>query len=176
MVNLMLAPQLLLISQSTVSNLHDDAFARWIDTHPDRTSAEASGGVRWLLRLEGLAVAAAAAIMYEKSGFGWGLFALFFLAPDISFLGYLAGNRIGAIAYNAAHSYLGALACFSVGLLLVSPALEVAGLIWCAHIGVDRALGYGLKYATGFTHTHLGRIGRRNEDAAVAPAASSTRA
>ena len=165
----MLSPQLLLISQSTVSSAHDDAFARWIETHPDRGSAEASGGVRWLLRLEGLAVAAAAAIMYEKSGFGWGVFALFFLAPDISFLGYLAGNRFGAIAYNAAHSYLGALACFSTGLVLVSPGLEVAGLIWCAHIGFDRAMGYGLKYAAGFSFTHLGRIGR-NERADVTTA------
>jgi hypothetical protein len=156
----MLAPQLLLISQSTVPSAHDAAFSRWIETHPAGGSAEVSGGVRWLLRLEGLAVAAAAAIMYEKSGFGWGVFALFFLAPDISFLGYLVGNRFGAVAYNAAHSYISALACFSAGLVLASPALEVAGLIWCAHIGFDRALGYGLKYAAGFNFTHLGRIGR----------------
>jgi hypothetical protein len=156
----MLAPQLLLISQSTVPSAYDDAFSRWIETHRDRGSTEAGAGVRWLLRLEGLAVAVAATIMYERSGFGWGVFALFFLAPDLSFLGYLAGNRFGAMAYNAAHSYLGALACFSAGLLLGSPGLEVAGLIWCAHIGFDRAMGYGLKYAAGFSFTHLGRIGR----------------
>src|SRR5512143_3597704 len=167
----MLAPQLLLISQSTVSSAYDDAFARWVEAGPEAGSAEARGGLRWLLRLEGLAVAAAAAIMYEKSGFGWGVFALFFLAPDISFLGYLGGNRFGAIAYNAAHSYVGALACFSAGLVLASPALEVAGLIWCAHIGFDRALGYGLKYAAGFSFTHLGRIGRI-ERATAAPASS----
>ena len=170
----MLAPQLLLISQSTVSSAYDDAFVRWIETHPDRGSAEARGGVRWLLRLEGLAVAAAAAIMFEKSGFGWGTFALFFLAPDISFLGYLAGNRFGAIAYNAAHSYVSALACFSAGLMLASPVLEVAGLIWCAHIGFDRALGYGLKYAAGFNFTHLGRIGRNERVAAAAASSTST--
>jgi hypothetical protein len=29
-----------------------------------------------------------------------------------------------------------------------------------AHIGIDRALGYGLKYSTGFGFTHLGRIGK----------------
>ena len=168
----MLAPQLLLISQSTVPSAHDDAFSRWIETHPESGSAEAGGGVRWLLRLEGLAVAAAAAIMYDKSGFGWGVFALFFLAPDISFLGYLAGNRFGAIAYNAAHSYLGALGCFSAGLMLASPVLEVAGLIWCAHIGFDRALGFGLKYAAGFNFTHLGRIGR-DERAAVTTASGN---
>jgi len=123
-------------------------------------SSEVSGGVRTILRIEGLAMLAAATIMYSKSGFGWSTFALFFLAPDLSFAGYLAGNRIGALAYNAAHSYIGALGCFSAGLLLVAPALEIAGLIWCAHIGLDRALGYGLKYAAGFTFTHLGRIGR----------------
>jgi hypothetical protein len=121
-----------------------------------------------ILRLEGLAVLAAATIMYGKSGFGWGTFALFFLAPDVSFLGYLAGSRVGAIAYNAAHSYIGALACFGTGLMLVAPALEVAGLIWCAHIGFDRAMGYGLKYAAGFAFTHLGRIGRARAAAAVA--------
>ena len=38
--------------------------------------------------------------------------------------------------------------------------LQALALIWIAHIGLDRALGYGLKYATGFGDTHLGRIGR----------------
>ena len=32
--------------------------------------------------------------------------------------------------------------------------------IWTAHIAMDRALGYGLKLPTGFTDTHLGRIGK----------------
>jgi hypothetical protein len=128
---------------------------------------QVSGGVRTVLRLEGVAVAAVSMIMYAKSGFGWGAFALFFLAPDLSFAGYLAGSRIGAIVYNAAHSYLGALVCFGSGLALVSPELEIAGLIWCAHIGVDRALGYGLKSAAGFSFTHLGRIGRAHSDHAL---------
>jgi hypothetical protein len=132
-------------------------------------SGEVSGGVRTILRIEGLAMLAAATIMYGKSGFGWSTFAWFFLAPDLSFAGYLLGPRVGAAAYNAAHSYIGALACFSAGLVLVAPALEVAGLIWCAHIGFDRALGYGLKYAAGFGFTHLGRIGR-TQPAGVATA------
>ena len=119
-----------------------------------------AGGVRTILRLEGFMLLLAAIVMYGKSGFGWGTFALFFLAPDLSFLGYLAGNRFGAIAYNTAHSTIGALGAFSAGMLLASSELEVAGLIWCAHIGFDRALGYGLKYAAGFGYTHLGRIGR----------------
>ena len=123
-------------------------------------SGEVNGGIRTLLRLEGFMVLVAATVMYAKSGFGWGTFALFFLVPDVSLLGYLAGSRFGALAYNAAHSYAGALALFGAALLLASPALEAAGMIWCAHIGFDRALGYGLKSMAGFEFTHLGRIGR----------------
>lgn len=123
-------------------------------------SGTVSGGVRLVLRLEGLCVFAAAAFGYAGSGYGWGVFAMFFLTPDLSFLGYLAGPRVGAICYNAAHSYVGAVLCVAGGLGLGDSALLAAGLIWCAHIGFDRALGYGLKYAQGFGFTHLGRIGR----------------
>ncbi len=119
-----------------------------------------TGGVRTILRLEGLFVLAAASAAYAKLGPGWGTFALFFLAPDISLLGYLWGPRTGAAAYNAAHAYIGAASCLLAGALLSVPPLVAAGLIWCAHIGFDRALGYGLKYSTAFEFTHLGRIGR----------------
>ena len=44
---------------------------------------------------------------------------------------------------------------------LASPVALALGLIWIAHIGMDRMLGYGLKYASGFGDTHLGRIGQR---------------
>ena len=123
-------------------------------------SGETTGTVRLTLRLEGLCVLVAALIAYSKLGLGWGTFVLFFLTPDISFLGYLAGPRIGAATYNAAHSYIGAIACVVTGFLLTAPVLSCAGIIWCAHIGFDRALGYGLKYSTGFGFTHLGIIGR----------------
>lgn len=122
-------------------------------------SGETTGIVRLTLRLEGLCVLVAALLAYSKLGFGWGTFALFF-TPDISFLGYLAGPRIGAATYNAAHSYIGAITCVVEGYLLAAPVLSCAGIIWCAHIGFDRALGYGLKYSTGFGFTHLGIIGR----------------
>ncbi len=118
------------------------------------------GGVRLILRLEGLCVLLVAALAYARYGLGWSTFALFFLTPDLSFLGYLAGPRVGALAYNAAHSYVGAVACLATGLLLPDATLLAAGMIWCAHIGFDRALGYGLKYSAGFGFTHLGRIGR----------------
>ena len=118
------------------------------------------GGVRLVLRLEGLCVLIAASVAYSKFGLGWGTFALFFLTPDISFLGYLAGPKIGAVSYNVAHSYVGAVACLVASLVLPVPTLLSAGIIWFAHIGFDRALGYGLKYSEGFGFTHLGHIGR----------------
>ena len=118
------------------------------------------GGVRLVLRLEGLCVLIAASVAYSKFGLGWGTFALFFLAPDLSFFGYLAGPKVGAICYNLAHSYIGAVACLVAGVVLPVPTILCAGFIWCAHIGFDRALGYGLKYSEGFGFTHLGRIGR----------------
>jgi hypothetical protein len=116
-----------------------------------------AGGVRWLLQSEGLALLAAATAAYAQQGFGWGWFALFFFAPDLTFAAYLLGPRRGAAAYNAAHSTIGPLAIGAVALALGSAALEGAALIGLAHVGFDRALGYGLKYATAFFDTHLGR-------------------
>jgi hypothetical protein len=126
----------------------------------DTASPFAAGGVRTLLRLEGLALLAGALFLYARTQGSWLTFVELFLLPDLSFAGYVLGRRFGAAAYNAAHSTIGPLvlagAAIAVGLRL---PLALA-LIWGAHVGFDRALGYGLKYASGFRDTHLGRIGR----------------
>ncbi len=127
---------------------------------PALGAGSAGGGVRALLRLEGLAVLALASAAYAEFGAGWGWFALLFLLPDLSLFAYLAGPRAGAAAYNAAHAYAGPLVLLALGILGTTPALLSIALVWCAHIGFDRALGYGLKYTAGFRHTHLGPIGR----------------
>ena len=119
-----------------------------------------SGVPRILLRAEGAVLLIVAVILYARLGESWWLFAILFLAPDLTFLGYLGGARIGAIAYNAAHSLIGPLLLAGAGLSLPASILVSLALIWIAHIGFDRMLGYGLKYATGFGFTHLGRIGR----------------
>lgn len=124
------------------------------------------GRVRAVLRIEGLCVLVASAFAYSKLGAGWGVFFACFLLPDLSFLGYLAGPRVGAFTYNAAHSYIGPVACLALSLAGPSQFLVVIGLIWSAHIGFDRALGYGLKYSQGFSYTHLGPIGRLAREAA----------
>jgi hypothetical protein len=126
-----------------------------------RASASSSPArVKAILRLEGAAALAAAIALYAHAGFSWPMFALFFLAPDLSMLAYLVGPRAGAAAYNCVHTYALALPLALGGYFLASPIAAAFGLIVVAHIGMDRMLGYGLKYASGFRDTHLGRIGR----------------
>jgi hypothetical protein len=123
-------------------------------------SGAADGGVRTLLRMEGLLLLVSAVALYARVGSGWELFALLFLVPDLSFAGYLLGLRIGAMAYNTMHSTVGPLTLAAVGLVLDQHLTLALALIWLSHIGFDRAFGYGLKHARGFGFTHLGLIGR----------------
>jgi hypothetical protein len=111
------------------------------------------------LRLEGLAVSVAAVALYFDGDYaGWAFFA-FLLAPDLSFAAYLAGPRVGALVYNLAHTYVWPVPLGTACLLGGEAGLPVQiALIWAAHIGVDRVLGYGLKYPTAFEDTHLGRV------------------
>ena len=133
---------------------------REVSVSAARGDGAATGAVRWVLRLEGLCVLAASVFAYSRFGQGWGLFFACFLLPDLAFLGYAGGRRTGAILYNATHSYIGAVACLAAAIAFPAHLPFAAGLIWCAHIGFDRALGYGLKYEAGFGYTHLGLIGR----------------
>jgi hypothetical protein len=138
-------------------------FARSIGPQGLRPTAGVgvvSGHVRNVLRLEGLAVLAVSAVAYQAVSGHWGLFAALFLGPDLAFLAYLAGPRAGAFAYNLTHSLIGPLTLLGLG-LAAAPAVTPFALIWIAHIGFDRCLGYGLKFVTGFGDTHLGRVGRR---------------
>ena len=119
--------------------------------------------VLFFLRLEGLAVAALTVALYARTGASWWLFAAVWLTPDLSILGYLGGSCWGARTYNAVHSYLTPGVLALMALLLHADALLPIALIWVNHIGVDRLLGYGLKYPAGFGWTHLGRKGRSRE-------------
>jgi hypothetical protein len=116
----------------------------------------ATGGVRILLRAEGFALLAVATAAYAHAGFSWLLFATLFLAPDLSFLAYLFGPRLGAAGYNLVHSTIAPLALGGIGIALGAPLAGAIALIALAHIGFDRALGFGLKYSAGFSETHLG--------------------
>ena len=130
------------------------------DTAKTEATGAVTGGLRILLRLEGLTLFAGMTLLYAVWGGSWWVYAILFLAPDLSFAAYLADPKTGAIVYNVAHSYMAPVALMTSGFALASPLVLSIAMIWMAHIGIDRALGYGLKYAAGFGFTHLGRIGR----------------
>jgi len=130
------------------------------ETSAPQAAGAVTGGVNILLRLEGLTLFLGMILLYDVWGGSWLLFAVLFLVPDLSFLAYLADAKTGAVVYNAAHSYLAPVALMTSGFAIGDPLTLSIAMIWLGHIGIDRALGYGLKYAEGFGYTHLGRIGK----------------
>lgn len=113
-----------------------------------------------LIKLEEAALFAIALYAFSRLPYEWWWFAVLILAPDLSMLGYLAGNKAGAWAYNLFHHRAVAVALYLTAWYFKEPVLELAGIILFAHIAMDRFFGYGLKYEKGFTFTHLGEIGK----------------
>ena len=110
------------------------------------------------LRLEGLAIFAAAIFGYAQLGLPWWGFVACLLIPDVAIAFYAINTKVGSVAYNIAHTYTFPLMLLVVGLALGQTPVLAAALIWLAHIGMDRLAGYGLKYTTNFKDTHLARI------------------
>jgi hypothetical protein len=124
-----------------------------------------NGFVTILLRFEGLALGLGCLWLYNiltlGTPNGWWIFLLLFLVPDLSMLGYLGGPRVGAAIYNIVHSWATVVLWFFAAWYLLGDNFSLSlPLILGAHIGADRALGFGLKLKTGFRDTHLGPIGR----------------
>lgn len=113
---------------------------------------------RWL-RVEGATLLIGALVGYSTTGQPWWLVPLTVLVPDLLMVGYFGGTRLGARVYNLAHSTSLPAAMVGIGWWQSQPLLVALALIWLAHVGMDRMLGYGLKYDDHFQHTHLGRLG-----------------
>jgi hypothetical protein len=111
-----------------------------------------------MLRVEGAALFGAALALYIDADYSILALVLLFLAPDLSFLAYAAGPRIGALVYNLFHFEAIPFTLGAVGFLGDWDVGVQVALIWLAHIGIDRLLGYGLKYPTAFKDTHLQRV------------------
>ena len=116
------------------------------------------GMPRLLLHLEGAAVIAGSLVLYFHEGFGWLALVLLLLAPDLAMTGYAAGERVGSVTYDLAHNEVLPIALGVAGVLADGSLAVQLALIWLAHIGLDRLVGYGLKYPTGFKDTHLQRV------------------
>lgn len=111
-----------------------------------------------LLHVEGFFVLVLSLYFYWSLDFSWLLFIILLFAPDIAMFGYLAGNQTGAWIYNIFHTYSLPIVMILIAVVLSHSILLAIGLIWLAHIGMDRMIGYGLKYSTGFKDTHLNRV------------------
>ncbi len=128
--------------------------------HESVGAGAVTGMPRLVLRGEGLVLFGLGTAVFAQSDLSWWLYAILFLAPDVGFAGYRAGPRIGALIYNALHTLMAPAVLAGLGFVGESALMLGLAGIWTAHIGFDRMLGYGLKYATGFADTHLGPIGR----------------
>ncbi len=120
-----------------------------------------SKGLLAILRLESVAVFGVGLYLYAQLDFSWWWFPLFLLV-DISMIGYLANKEVGAIAYNIGHSYVGPLLLGVLSLQIENDLLQLLAVMWLVHVGMDRALGYGLKEKSEFRHTHLGVVGSKS--------------
>lgn len=114
------------------------------------------------LHIDGVALLVTAVAAYVLVGGNWWLFGLLLFAPDLFMLGYLAGPRTGAVVYNLGHSLLWPAILIGLSLFVLNAeagatVLRSVGIVWAAHIGLDRALGYGYKYPTRFGDTDIAR-------------------
>jgi hypothetical protein len=128
-------------------------------TNQPATAGAVTGQPRTILRSEGAVLLVAALLAFAATDQHWWLVPALLFVPDVFMAGYARSSRVGARLYNLAHSYplpalVGALALWQDALLL-----QAVAVLWFAHIGLDRLLGYGLKHDDSFTHTHLGMIG-----------------
>ena len=114
-----------------------------------------------VLKLEELGLLLLFTLMYFHLFSGsWGYYAALFFAPDLAFVFYLLSPKAGSIAYNTTHHKGLMSVLIVIGFFLQNDLLLKVGLIFMAHSCFDRVLGYGLKYADDFGHTHLGWIGK----------------
>ena len=111
-----------------------------------------------LIQLEGMIVMALGLYLYFTSGYSWWIFLLLLFVPDISMAGYMINTKAGAYLYNASHTFIAPLLLLLIGMMLSIDSLLMVGLIWMVHIGMDRMMGYGLKYETHFKDTHIQRL------------------
>ena len=112
----------------------------------------------YLLHAEGAVVLMVSFAAYHELNGNWLLFFLLFLWPDLFMLGYLANVRVGGSLYNLVHTYTGPLLLGAAAVFEQWHNTLLFTLIWTAHIGLDRMLGFGLKYPTFFKDTHMQRV------------------
>ncbi len=113
-----------------------------------------------ILQFESLSLFGLSILLFSLLSYSWWVYPLLLLTPDIGMIGYLVSAKVGACTYNFTHSFTLGIFLYAVGMLFVTPALGLAGIIIIGHAGMDRFFGFGLKHTDSFKHTHLGWIGQ----------------
>jgi len=116
--------------------------------------------MKQVIQLEELGMFLLSIFLFNQLSFAWWWFPTLILLPDISMIGYAAGNKIGAIVYNFFHHKAVAIAVYMLGFYLHNELIQLIGIILFGHSSMDRFFGYGLKTFAGFKSTHLGEIGK----------------
>ena len=105
----------------------------------------------------GFATAGLAVVVVVTQHASWWQPVVFAIAPDITlFFGSRPGLARGQLDpravpfYNAVHRFWAPAVLILSAFLLHGDAWVAAGLAWCAHIGFDRSLGFGLRTPEGF--------------------------
>ncbi len=110
------------------------------------------------LQIEELGLFLFGIFLFNQMEYAWWWFLVLILLPDLSMIGYLFGNKIGALVYNFFHHRTLAVLVYIIGIQISNHDIQLAGIVLFSHSSMDRMLGYGLKYEKGFKFTHLGNL------------------
>jgi hypothetical protein len=114
--------------------------------------------MKTIIKLEELGFFLFGIYLFNQLNHAWWWFLILILVPDFSMIGYLVNNKIGAFLYNLVHHRAIAIFVYLMGIYFSNNVIQLAGIILFSHSSMDRMLGYGLKYETGFKFTHLGKF------------------
>lgn len=116
--------------------------------------------MKLIIKLEEIGLFVLGIYFFDQLNFAWWWFLVLILLPDLAMIGYCFGDKTGAWCYNIAHHKGIAIVIYLLGIYFTNTTLQLFGVILFSHAAMDRILGYGLKYETGFKYTHLGEIGK----------------
>jgi hypothetical protein len=117
--------------------------------------------MKTIIKLEELGLFVLGIYFFNQLDYAWWWFLVLILVPDLSMIGYVFGNKTGALCYNLFHHRGIAIALYFVGIYFSNSLVQLSGIMLFTHSSMDRMFGYGLKYETGFKYTHLGEIGKK---------------
>ena len=101
--------------------------------------------MKTLIKLEEIGLVVLAFYLFLALGYAWWWFPILFFVPDVSLLGYLVNQKLGANIYNVVHHKALAILFYLLGSFTQVAMLQLAGVVMFGHSSFDRALGFELQ-------------------------------